>query len=148
MDQNIAFLFLGAGPIYVLITEGAPVEVWVVALASLFVVRPVAIALSLIKAKLRPATMAFLGWFGPRGLATAVFFLVATEEVGMTDDRDLSLVMLTSALSIVLHGLSAKPASKWLANRIERAEASGMEGMEEMEDVYEHPMRSAWGPRR
>ena len=96
----------------------------------------------MIKAKLLPATMAFLGWFGPRGLATVVFFLVAVEETGMADERELALVTLTVSLSILFHGLSAKPASDWLAGKIEAAESEGMEDMGEMEEVYAHPMRS------
>jgi NhaP-type Na+/H+ or K+/H+ antiporter len=135
-----AFLFVGAGPIYMLFQSGAPLGAWLVALISLFVVRPLAIALSLVRAKLLPATMAFLGWFGPRGLATVVFFLVAAEEVGMGEVLELRVVPLTIALSVLLHGLTAKPASEWLARRIDALET---EDMAEMEQVYEHPMRTA-----
>jgi NhaP-type Na+/H+ or K+/H+ antiporter len=134
----LAFLFIGAGPVYLLVTNGAPIEVWALAFLSLFVIRPVAIAVSLIGAKLLPATKAFLGWFGPRGLATVVFFLVASEELGMVEMRDLNLLIATVALSILLHGLSAKPASNWLARRIARAEWAEMP---EMTEVYANPTR-------
>lgn len=136
----IAFLFVGAGPVYVLFQTGASQEVWLIAFLSLFIVRPLAIAVSLWRAKLLPVTMAFLGWFGPRGLATVVFFLVAAEEVGLAEVRDTHVVTVTIVLSVLLHGLSAKPASERLARRIHMAES---EGMAEMEDVYEHPMRTA-----
>ena len=75
----IAFVFLGAGPIYQLIREGVPWQAWVVSLVALFVVRPLAIGASLIGEKLLPSTVLFFGWFGPRGLATDVFLLVAFE---------------------------------------------------------------------
>jgi len=138
----IAFFFMGAGPIYVLVSEGAPIEVWLLALASVFIVRPVAIAISLMRGRLLLATTAFLGWFGPRGLATAVFYLVAVEEVGTGDDIAASVVIATITLSIFLHGVSARPLSVWLSRRIERAELED-EDMAEMAEVYAHPMRSS-----
>ena len=81
---------------------------WRIALyatASLVVVRPVAIAASLIGAGLRWPTVAFLGWFGPRGLASILFGLVAAAE---GTDADLGplfeVVSWTVLASIVLHG--------------------------------------------
>ena len=48
---------------------------WLYALASLSVVRMAPVALSLARSGLRPATLAFIGWFGPRGLASISTFL-------------------------------------------------------------------------
>ncbi|MCH8971034.1 MAG: sodium:proton antiporter [Acidobacteria bacterium] len=134
----IAFVFLGAGPIYQLIREGVPWQAWVVSLVALFVVRPLAIGVSLIGEKLLPSTVLFFGWFGPRGLATAVFLLVAFEE--MTDISPLvaDITFLTVALSVLLHGVSAMPASQWLAGRLEMRDRREMP---EMGEAFNHPTR-------
>jgi NhaP-type Na+/H+ or K+/H+ antiporter len=135
----IAFVFLGAGPISRLIAEGVSWEAWVVSLLALFVVRPAAIGISLIGEKLLPSTVAFFGWFGPRGLATAVFLLVAFEE--MTDLSPLvaEITFLTVGLSVLLHGVTAMPASNWLAGRIE---LKHRREMPEMGEAFDHPTRS------
>ena len=138
----ISFLFLGAGPIYLLLSDGAPIEVWLLALVSLFIVRPLAISISLIGGRLLGATRLFLGWFGPRGLATVVFFLVAVEELDSSQGLPFQAIVATVALSILLHGVSARPASIALARRIERAELED-DDMAEMAEVYAHPMRSS-----
>ena len=135
---TLAFLFVGAGPITELISEGVSWQAVVMALIALLVVRPIAIGLSLVGQKLMSSTVVFLGWFGPRGLATIVFFLVATEELPAVPDVVRETVILTVALSILLHGLSAVPASQWLANRFEGMDD---EDMPEMGESFEHPMR-------
>tara|TARA_R110002096_G_scaffold436100_2_gene667751 strand:- start:2298 stop:2969 length:672 start_codon:yes stop_codon:yes gene_type:complete len=51
-------------------------------LCSLFIVRPVAIWISLWRTEASPITRGFFGWFGPRGLATALFALLVVPQVG------------------------------------------------------------------
>jgi NhaP-type Na+/H+ or K+/H+ antiporter len=69
---------------------------------------PVAIALT--GAGLDRATVAFIGWFGPRGLASIVFGLIAVDSLEPKEGSVvLSAVTLTVALSVVAHGLSASP---------------------------------------
>jgi NhaP-type Na+/H+ or K+/H+ antiporter len=68
---------------------------------------PVAVALA--RTGARWPTTAFIGWFGPRGLASVVFGLIALEH-GIPDaDPVLTTVVVTVALSVVLHGLTALP---------------------------------------
>ena len=63
------------------------VSVLVYALLSLTVVRMLPLALSVVGAGLDRQTVLFLGWFGPRGLASVVFALLAVEELGETVGR-------------------------------------------------------------
>ncbi len=81
----------------------------VFAVASLTVLRMVPVALSLLGSGLRVRTMAFIGWFGPRGLASVVFSLIALESLTLDADlRDiLATTTLTIVLSVLLHGASA-----------------------------------------
>lgn len=134
----IAFVFLGAGPIYQLIRGGVPWQAWVVSLVALFVVRPLAIGVSLIGEKLLPSTVLFFGWFGPRGLATAVFLLVVFEEMVDISPLVADITFLTLALSVLLHGVSAMPASQWLAGRLEMRDRREMP---EMGEAFKHPTR-------
>jgi sodium/hydrogen antiporter len=83
----------------------------VYAMASLTIVRMLPVALSLIGSGLDRPSVLFIGWFGPRGLASVVFALLAIEELGETlpeVDRAVAAVVLTVTLSVVLHGISAR----------------------------------------
>lgn len=131
----VAFFIFGAGPGADLLEGGVPLQAIVVALVSLLVVRPVSIAVSLIGQRLSPRTVVYLGWFGPRGLATIVFFLVATEKLASVDSMVLDIVTTTVLLSILAHGLSGTPMSRWLAG------ASLTEDMPEMGEAFAHPTR-------
>lgn len=91
----------------------------VYAVASLTVIRMVPVAVALIGSGTRRADVLFIGWFGPRGLASVVFGLLVIEELPRTDpmvQTVLSTVVLTVALSVVAHGISARPLSARLAH--------------------------------
>lgn len=79
------------------------------ALLSLSVVRLLPVAVALLRARLGRPTVAFVGWFGPRGLASVVFALLAADDLGRRATPLVTYVSLTVALSVVLHGLSANP---------------------------------------
>src|SRR4051794_20460817 len=84
------------------------------ALLSLTIVRLLPVGISLIGTGARRPTVAFLGWFGPRGLASIVFAVIVVEEGGLPhDDLILMATYLTIGLSVLAHGLTAAP----LANR-------------------------------
>ena len=80
------------------------------AVLALTVVRMVPVALATAGAGLDRATVAFVGWFGPRGLASVVFALIAADSLPAAEgDRVLAAVTVTVTLSVVLHGISAGP---------------------------------------
>jgi NhaP-type Na+/H+ or K+/H+ antiporter len=81
------------------------------ALLSLTLVRMVPVAVSLLGAGLDRPTVLFVGWFGPRGLASVVFAVLAIEALGEAPlvERAVATVALTVLLSVVLHGVSAGP---------------------------------------
>ncbi len=93
------------------------------AILSLTVIRMISVAIALVGTRLRPATIAFMGWFGPRGLASVVFTLLALEEFEHADGGS-SLVQTatwTILLSVVLHGISASPLAKWYGRSFSRS---------------------------
>jgi NhaP-type Na+/H+ or K+/H+ antiporter len=88
------------------------------AVLSLTVVRMVPVALALIGTRLPPPTVAFIGWFGPRGLASVIFAVIAFEELHGEADRAVAIIGMTVLLSVVAHGLSAKPLADRYAHAV------------------------------
>lgn len=83
------------------------------ALLSLTLIRLIPVALSLMGTGVSPATTLFLGWFGPRGLASILFALLIVEQLGTAQAHTIMLVtILTVAMSIIAHGITAAPAAR------------------------------------
>ncbi len=76
---------------------------------SLSVVRMLPVALALLGARLDRDTVLFIGWFGPRGLASIVFALLALEELGPAADEATAVIGLTVLVSVFTHGFTAGP---------------------------------------
>ncbi len=88
------------------------------AVLSLTVIRMLPVALSLLGSGLDRTTVAFVGWFGPRGIASVLYLLMFVHQVGVAGyERMLSVIALTVLLSVYAHGLSAVP----LSNRYARS---------------------------
>jgi NhaP-type Na+/H+ or K+/H+ antiporter len=80
----------------------------VYALASLTVVRMLPVAISLARSDLARPTRLFMGWFGPRGLASIIFAAVVIEDVGLVKSEPVAAAMIvTVTFSILLHGATA-----------------------------------------
>jgi NhaP-type Na+/H+ or K+/H+ antiporter len=92
------------------------------ALLSLTLVRMLSVAISMIGSRLSAASVLFMGWFGPRGLASIVLGLVAMQQQVQATWAPLSRLSLigTVLLSIVAHGLSASPGIRLYARQIAR----------------------------
>jgi NhaP-type Na+/H+ or K+/H+ antiporter len=87
------------------------------AVASLTVVRMLPVALAMVGTGLRRVTVGFLGWFGPRGLASIVFVLILLQETDLPErSLLLTVVTWTVALSVYAHGLTAGPGATRYAN--------------------------------
>jgi len=84
------------------------------AFLSLTVVRMLPVAIALTGMGLDGRTVAFVGWFGPRGLASVVFAILAVEELGESEvvRQSIAIVALTVLLSVVAHGVSAGPLGR------------------------------------
>ena len=92
------------------------------AIVSLTIVRMAAIAISLIGSKLRPQTVVFLGWFGPRGLASIIFAIFVIEQHSLPEaDYLLDVVSITVLMSVVAHGVTAQPGVAWYSSWLNRA---------------------------
>ena len=91
-------------------------------LVTLFVIRPVAVALSMIGTGLRAPSVAFLGWFGPRGLASVILISLVAKEYELLGIEEMGdVVIVTIAASAVLHGLTAAVGSNAYTSWYERS---------------------------
>ncbi|MEU2801554.1 cation:proton antiporter [Streptomyces sp. NPDC007117] len=97
------------------------------AVLSLTVVRMVPVALSLVGSGLRPPTVAYIGWFGPRGLASVVLGLLVLEEHVQGVELVGRVVAVTVGLSVLLHGISAVLLANRYGRWHEEATARGRE---------------------
>jgi NhaP-type Na+/H+ or K+/H+ antiporter len=112
----VTFLVFGA----VLLGSAVGDATWHVLLyvvLSLTVVRMVPVALAMRGTGARRPTVLFLGWFGPRGLASIVFALLVLEEGGLPgEDIILSAAFVAVGLSVLAHGITAAPLSRRYAD--------------------------------
>ena len=95
----------------------------------------VPVYISLIGTGTQPVTSLFLGWFGPRGLASVLFVLLILEESNVPHRAEIAtIVTIAVLLSVFLHGISAGPAARRYGAR-----ASGMGECAENMPVSEEP---------
>ena len=112
----------------------------VYALLSLTIIRMVPIALSLLGTGVSLPTMLFLGWFGPRGLASILFGLIVLDEIGTpAASTILTVTILTVGLSILAHGITAAPLAG-IYGRMARDQGDCAEN----EPVSEMATRHGW----
>ena len=90
------------------------------AILSLTIIRMLPVAISLVGTKLRRSSVLFVGWFGPRGLASIVLVLVALEEPALAPlaPQIATIVLVTVILSVFAHGISARPGASLYARKV------------------------------
>jgi sodium/hydrogen antiporter len=95
-----------------------------IVVVTLLVARPVAVAIALTGSRVSRAALAFMAWFGPKGVATMTFSLLVLGSEVAAGERIFNLAALVVVCSIVAHGLTDTPGSEWMARRA-AAEAGG-----------------------
>lgn len=108
----VTFLFFGA-----ILLEPAlgdlSWEIGLYAVLSLTVIRMLPVAIAMWGSRARLPTLGFLGWFGPRGLASIVFAVIVVEESGLPQEQTIVLVVyLAVGLSVFAHGVTAAPLAE------------------------------------
>ena len=119
------------------VIDDITVSVFLYAVASLTIVRIIPVILSLLGTGLNLPTWLFLGWFGPRGLASILFaLLVLGENESAQAAVIMATVVMTVFLSVLLHGVTAAPGARWYSRVVGR-----MGECEETQPVTEIPTR-------
>ncbi len=121
-------------------------QVLLYAVLSLTVVRMVPVAVGMIGSGLRLPSVAYLGWFGPRGLASIILVLIILEDSSLPGTAAIGTTMgVTVALSIFAHGVTAWWGSNRYADWYERARQRD-NAMSESAAVPEVPISRRLGP--
>jgi NhaP-type Na+/H+ or K+/H+ antiporter len=109
---GVTFLIFGAallGPAL----EHVSWQIALYAVLSLTLVRILPVAVAMIRTGARPPTVGFLGWFGPRGLASIVFAVIVVEEAHLPGAATiLTTTYVTIGLSVMAHGITAAPLAR------------------------------------
>ena len=107
---------------------------------SLTVVRMLPVAVALLGSHARLPTVGFIGWFGPRGLASIVFVVIAADEPALSGASQITVIVSATVLaSVYLHGLTAVPLAARYANWYEAHPRPS--SLWESGDAYRHPGR-------
>ena len=121
--NGVTFVFFGA----ILLGPALGELSWELALyavLSLTLVRMLPVAIAMLGTRARAPTLGFLGWFGPRGLASIVFAVIVVEESNLPHEHLIVLaIYLTVGLSVFAHGLSAAPLAAPLRPLVRAAPA-------------------------
>jgi sodium/hydrogen antiporter len=107
------------------------------AILSLTLIRMVPVAIAMSGTGLRPSSTAFMGWFGPRGLASVVFTIIAFETLegsGLAVERLVEVATWTILLSVVAHGLTARPLAAAYGRSVADGGAETASPEEDMEE--------------
>jgi len=124
--NGVTLIVFGAGVLGALWSQIGLAEVFY-AVLSLTLVRMIPVAIAMLGSHARAPTVLFLGWFGPRGLASIVFGVVVVEAAGLPHTSELVIALtVTVALSVVAHGITAAP----LARRYAQWHARSLSPME------------------
>jgi NhaP-type Na+/H+ or K+/H+ antiporter len=123
----LVWTLFGAVAVPVLLDGNLGWAVIIYAVLSLTVIRMAPVAACLAGTGLAWRTVLFVGWFGPRGLASVIFALMALEELGAPARPAAAVIFLTVLLSVVAHGLTASPLAVRYGRRAAPADASGTE---------------------
>jgi NhaP-type Na+/H+ or K+/H+ antiporter len=134
----LTFLFFGAALAGPALSE-LSWQIAIYTVLSLTAVRAVPVAISLVGLHLKWPTVAYVGWFGPRGLASILFGLFVLEEAPVPFADDILLVVTWTVLaSVFLHGMTSVPLSNRYATWFR---AKGQPTMAEAEEVEMMPTR-------
>ena len=126
LNLSVFFLF---GMIAARAAEDLELAPVVYAVASLTIVRMLPVAIALVGTRLSRPTVLFMGWFGPRGLASIVLGLVfLEEETHLAGEHAIHVAVTTTVLiSIFAHGLSAIPGMNLYARKLDALGADAPE---------------------
>jgi NhaP-type Na+/H+ or K+/H+ antiporter len=79
------------------------------------------VAIALAGTRVGAAALAFMSWFGPKGVATMTFSLIVLGSGIAEGERIFNLAALAVLCSIIVHGLTDTPGSEWMARRSENS---------------------------
>jgi NhaP-type Na+/H+ or K+/H+ antiporter len=131
-DLLIYFVFYFFGMLAAEDLLNINLPIWVYAILSLTLVRMLPVGISMIRSRLHITSVLFLGWFGPRGLASIVLGLIfLTEKADLASESLIVMtVVATVLLSVFAHGISSAPTINVYARQVEKMPPQTLERQE------------------
>lgn len=121
-EMIMLFAFILFGSVLSTLVGTVPLGVGIVLSAfTLFVARPVAVAIVLRRATISASARAFIAWFGPRGLASLLLALLVVQANVAGSEAILAIAGIVVTVSVVLHGITATPLTGLYARRVSSA---------------------------
>jgi len=133
MLAAVGFTLLGVALLGPVIARATPLTL-LYAVLSLVIARPLPVALVMLRSGFARPSIGYIGWFGPRGLASIVFAGAVVEAAVPGASTITDVILLTVALSIVAHGVTAAWGARRYAAWYEQASRSNP-GMPEAAEV-------------
>jgi sodium/hydrogen antiporter len=129
VDDIVEIVKLGIFVVFgsLLTLDGLFLDGWTavaIAAVTLLVARPVALAIALTGTRVSRAALAFMAWFGPKGVATMTFSLLVLGSGVPGAERIFDIAALVVLCSIVAHGVTDTPGSEWMARQAEGSEGA------------------------
>jgi NhaP-type Na+/H+ or K+/H+ antiporter len=142
----LTFMLFGAVMLPPAIAAISP-EIVLYVVLSLTLVRMLSVAISMVGEKVRSITTLFLGWFGPRGIASILYIFIVLESESLPGLQLIySVAMITVLFSIYAHGITASPLSNRYGSGIEAVDEK-QSVTPETEEVPEMPLRNSVQPQ-
>ncbi|HHP7232565.1 MAG TPA: cation:proton antiporter [Xenococcaceae cyanobacterium] len=139
----ISFLLYGAVMVIPAVTA-ATWQIWLYGIGILLIIRLIGVAIAVSSLKLQLESIFFVGWFGPRGIASIIYgILIVERENFQGSELIFTAMVVTVLISIFAHGLTAFPGAKWYAKRISDKHEMH-DRMPEMITAEEVPVRLPW----
>jgi NhaP-type Na+/H+ or K+/H+ antiporter len=132
-------VFFVFGIIAASLLSGVTAAIILYAVLSRTLIRILPVAVSLIKTGLQTNSVLFIGWFGPRGLASIVLLLITLNDAPDIPGLQTIAVVVTMTvlISVFAHGISANPAITWYAKKMALLPSDAAE----LKEVVESPTR-------
>jgi NhaP-type Na+/H+ or K+/H+ antiporter len=133
-DDIVEIVKLGIFVVFgsLLTVDGLFADGWAavaIVIVALLIARPVAVTIALAGTRVSRAALAFMAWFGPKGVATMTFSLLVLGSGIAEGKRIFDIAALVVLCSIVAHGVTDTPGSEWMARRAEgEADDAAAEG--------------------
>ncbi len=132
-------VFFVFGMLAASLLSGITATIILYSVLSLTLIRILPVAVSLMRTGLKPNSILFMGWFGPRGLASIVLLLITLNEApDIPGLQTIAIaVTMTVLISVFAHGISANPAITWYAKKMALLPSDAVE----LKEVVESPTR-------
>jgi sodium/hydrogen antiporter len=128
--NGVTLLVFGAALLWPAL-DGLTWRIALYAVLSLTIVRMAPVAVAMLGMRARRPTIAFIGWFGPRGLASIVFAVIVVQEADLPHTNTILLTTYaTVGLSVLLHGVTAAPLARRYASWFASHPRDAMPAME------------------